>query len=74
MPRGVKNLDGTIEHALAHLGLAGVTELVVMGTSAGGLSTFLQADHITGGVRAAAPALKKVAEALKRRRRWRVRG
>jgi len=63
MMRGVKNLDGTIEHALAHLGLAGATELVVQGTSAGGLSTFLHADRITGAVRAAAPALKKVAAA-----------
>ena len=62
--RGVKNLDGTVAHALAHLGLASATELVVTGTSAGGLSTFLHADRITAAVKRAAPALTKVAVRL----------
>lgn len=61
--RGLANLDGAIEHALRSLGMGGATELVVQGTSAGGLSTFLHADRITGAVRAMAPALKKIAAA-----------
>jgi len=61
--RGIKNLDGALEHALAKLGLADATELVVTGASAGGLSTFLHADRITQTVRGGAPELTKVAAA-----------
>lgn len=61
MMRGLANLDGALEHALLELGLDKATELVVQGTSAGGLSTFLHADRIASTVREKAPGLKKVA-------------
>ena len=54
--RGIKNLDATVEWALAH-GLDKATQFVLMGDSAGGLSTFLHADRVIAKVRAASPAV-----------------
>jgi len=44
--RGIRNLDATLQFAKANLGLADATEMVVTGSSAGGLSTFLHADRV----------------------------
>jgi hypothetical protein len=44
--RGLRNLDATLEYAFDHFGLGSATEMVVTGTSAGGLATFLHADRI----------------------------
>ena len=57
--RGLANLDATLADALARLGLKDATELVVSGSSAGGLATFVHADHVVEVVRAAAPKLAK---------------
>ena len=54
--RGIKNLDATVEWALAH-GLDKATQFVLTGGSAGGLSTFLHADRVIAKVRAASPAV-----------------
>ena len=59
MFRGLRNLDATLEVALAAYGLGEATELVVSGSSAGGLSTFVHADHVVDKVRAEAPGLAK---------------
>jgi hypothetical protein len=42
--RGIKNFDGMVEFAMQN-GLSNASELVVTGTSAGGLSTFLHVDR-----------------------------
>ena len=55
----VKNLDATIEWAIAH-GLDKASEFVLTGGSAGGLSTFLHSDRVAAKVQAAAPACKKI--------------
>ena len=57
MHRGIRNLDATIEHALAKLGLDKATDLVLSGSSAGGLATFVHADHVVDKVRAQAPGI-----------------
>eukprot|EP01063_Lacrimia_lanifica_P040597 TRINITY_DN926_c1_g1_i6.p1 TRINITY_DN926_c1_g1~~TRINITY_DN926_c1_g1_i6.p1 ORF type:complete len:386 (+),score=122.95 TRINITY_DN926_c1_g1_i6:66-1223(+) len=57
--RGIKNLDAAVEFALKH-GMDRATELVVSGSSAGGLSTFLHTDRIVAQARARNPALEKV--------------
>jgi len=57
--RGIKNLDATIEWAIAH-GLDKASEFVLTGGSAGGLSTFLHSDRVAAKVQAAAPACKKI--------------
>ena len=57
--RGLRNLDATLEVALAAYGLGEATELVVTGSSAGGLATFVHADHVVEKVRAGAPGLVK---------------
>jgi hypothetical protein len=57
--RGIKNLDATLAYAIANLGLDKASEIVVTGTSAGGLSTFLHVDRIAATVTAASPSLKK---------------
>jgi len=59
MFRGLRNLDATLDVALAGLGLSEATELVVTGSSAGGLATFLHADHIVEKVAEEAPGLVK---------------
>jgi len=53
--RGLHNLDATLDYAFEHLGLGAATELVVTGSSAGGLSTFLHADRIAARLRGGAP-------------------
>ena len=57
--RGIKNLDATIEWAIAH-GMDKATEFVLTGGSAGGLSTFLHADRVGAKVAAAAPGCSKI--------------
>jgi hypothetical protein len=55
--RGIKNLDGIIEFAMAH-GMGKASELVVTGGSAGGLSTFLHTDRVAAAVKAVNPSVK----------------
>eukprot|EP00937_MAST-01D_sp_MAST-1D-sp2_P006165 g6165.t1 len=57
--RGIKNLDASVDFALAH-GMDKATELVVTGGSAGGLSTFLHSDRVAARAKAGAPALATV--------------
>lgn len=57
--KGMRNLDATIDYALAELGLKEASELVVTGGSAGGLSTFLHLDHIAERMAAEAPECKR---------------
>jgi len=56
--RGIKNLDATVEWALAH-GLKDATQLVVTGGSAGGLSTFLHADRVIAAAKKGGAPLEK---------------
>ena len=51
--RGIKNLDRSLDYALAH-GMADAAEVVLTGVSAGGLSVFLHADRVAARVRAGA--------------------
>jgi hypothetical protein len=44
--RGLRNLDATIDFAFASLGLGRASEMVVTGSSAGGLAAFLHADRV----------------------------
>lgn len=60
--RGIKNLDASVQWALDH-GMSDATELVVGGSSAGGLSVFLHADRIAAAARKGAPALTQVTAA-----------
>jgi hypothetical protein len=60
--RGIKNLDAGVQWALDH-GMSSATELVVGGSSAGGLSVFLHADRIAAAARKRAPLLKQVTAA-----------
>eukprot|EP00040_Diaphanoeca_grandis_P040057 m.261103 g.261103 ORF g.261103 m.261103 type:complete len:434 (-) comp41304_c0_seq1:368-1669(-) len=57
--RGIKNLDGVIDFAMAN-GMTKATQFVVNGGSAGGLSTFLHADRIAARVKAEAPSCDTV--------------
>ena len=57
--RGLRNLDRTVEWALEH-GMAGATEFVLTGGSAGGLSTFMHADRVAARVRAGAPNCTRI--------------
>ena len=52
--RGLPNLDRTLDHAISHLGLRDATEVVVTGSSAGGLASFLHVDRIAARVGASA--------------------
>ena len=51
--KGIKNLDGVLDFAVAN-GLDKATEVVLTGGSAGGLSTFLHADRVAARSPAAA--------------------
>ena len=44
--RGLRNLDATMDEAFAKHGMEAATEMVLTGGSAGGLATFLHADHV----------------------------
>ena len=55
--RGIKNLDATVDWAMAR-GLDKAEQFVLTGGSAGGLSTFLHADRVLARVRAASPGVK----------------
>jgi len=57
--RGIKNLDATLDWAVAH-GLDKATEFVLTGGSAGGLSTFLHADRVAARVKQESPNMKKI--------------
>eukprot|EP00041_Stephanoeca_diplocostata_P011991 m.198822 g.198822 ORF g.198822 m.198822 type:complete len:445 (+) comp18762_c0_seq1:94-1428(+) len=57
--RGIKNLDGAIDFAMAH-GMTHATEFVITGGSAGGLSTFLHADRVAARLHVEAPSCKKI--------------
>lgn len=57
--RGIKNLDGVIDFAMAN-GMTDATEFVVTGGSAGGLSTFLHMDRFAGRLKAEAPKCKTI--------------
>ena len=57
--RGIRNFDAALDFAFAH-GMAGATEFVLSGGSAGGLSTFLHVDRAAARVRAQAPGCVKV--------------
>lgn len=57
--RGKKNLQAAIEFAFQN-GLESVTQLVVSGGSAGGLSTFVHVDKIAEVVRANAPNVTRI--------------
>ena len=54
--RGLKNLDAGVRWALDH-GMTSATQLVVGGSSAGGLSVLLHADRIAAAARERAPRL-----------------
>jgi len=60
--RGLANLDAAVAYGLQN-GLKLVTDLVVTGGSAGGLSTYLHADRVAAQVRSAMPL--QLARALK---------
>ena len=53
--RGRRVLDATIRHLLEHEGLGIATEVVVSGTSAGGLGVYLNIDRIAEQVQAVTP-------------------
>jgi len=57
--RGIQNLDGVIDFAMAH-GMTSATEFVVTGGSAGGLSTFLHADRFAAALKTKAPKCTKI--------------
>ena len=57
--RGITNLDATIDWLFTHGGLAGATEVLLKGESAGGLSTFLHADRLGNRIKAGSPKLEK---------------
>lgn len=57
--RGIKNLDGVIDFAMAH-GMVNATEFVLTGGSAGGLSTFLHADRVAARLHDEAPGCKQI--------------
>ena len=59
--RGRYILDALFGTLAARHGLAGATDYVSSGNSAGGLATYLHADYISDLVRAVAPAAKVVA-------------
>lgn len=48
--RGARNLDATLDVLFQQFNFGSVTELIVTGGSAGGLSTFLHSDHIADRV------------------------
>ena len=54
--KGLRNFDATLDYAFAHLGLERATEMVVTGSSAGGLSTFLHLDRVARRMEQSAPA------------------
>lgn len=61
--KGLRNLDATLDYAFANLGLGQATELVVTGGSAGGLSTFLHVDRISGRMKKEAKNCKLITAA-----------
>ena len=59
--RGARIHRATVEALLAEEGLAGATDVILSGGSAGGLATYLHADSWRAAIRAASPAAKVVA-------------
>lgn len=60
--RGIRNLDATLESLIENYDFASVTQLIVSGGSAGGLSSFLHLDHIADVVHSVAPNARVVGE------------
>ena len=59
--RGMQNLDGALDLLLSSFGLASATEVLVTGSSVGGLATFLHTDHVRDRITSHAPQSKVVA-------------
>ena len=57
--RGKANLDASLQTLVEQFGLAGATEVLLTGSSAGGLATYLHADHIHAYLKKTAKALAK---------------
>jgi hypothetical protein len=57
--RGIRNIDVTLQWAFKH-GLENVTEFVLTGGSAGGLSTFLHIDRVAAQIRARSKTVQKI--------------
>ena len=56
--RGARNLNATLDSLFSTPTFVNATELLVVGTSAGGLSTLLHLDYIAGRVKSVAPRAK----------------
>ena len=57
--RGKANLDASLQVLAERFGLADATEVLLTGSSAGGLAAYLHADHVHAFVKKAAKALTK---------------
>ena len=59
--RGIRNIDATLDRLIKDYGLGKATLVAVTGSSAGGLATYLHADHYAERIKAVAPSAKVVA-------------